>query len=250
MHIACACATGLLVLSAALPATARQSDEELAKRFFKLGSELYTRSAYAEALKNFQKSYEYSKKPALIYNMGRCYESIGKPAEAIEHYRRFLATKPKDEALIRAKIEHLQVQLGRESGGGRDAPEGSPAASRPLRTAGWVSLGVGGASLITGVVLGALAGAKSSELEEANTAGKEYADLQAEEDAGRALQTGQIVTLAIGGAAVVTGAVLLFLDSRRGSSTEEKETDEAGDDLAISPTVLPGGGGLSCRLRF
>ena len=43
----------------------------LAKKYYKLGSELYSSSNYEDALELFKKSYSYSKRHALLYNMGR-----------------------------------------------------------------------------------------------------------------------------------------------------------------------------------
>lgn len=114
--------------------------------------------------------------------------------------------------------------------------------SRPMRLAGWSLVGVGAASLITGLVLGVLAADKASELEDLNAAGAtEYARVTDEEDAGRSLQAGQIAALAVGGAAAAVGAVLLVLDAR-------KAPDES--RAWLTPSVGPGGAVVTAGVRF
>ena len=70
----------VLTLLAPLPARAQGSgaDDALAKQYYKLGVELYDRSDYEGALKQFEKAYSHSKRPAFVYNMARCYEFMGK----------------------------------------------------------------------------------------------------------------------------------------------------------------------------
>ncbi len=50
-----------------------ETNDELAKKCYKLGSELYSSSNYEDALELFKKSYGYSNRHALLYNMGRCH---------------------------------------------------------------------------------------------------------------------------------------------------------------------------------
>ena len=91
-----------------------------------------------------------------------------------------------------------------------------PSPGRPMRTAGWVLVGVGGASLIAGLVLGGWAADVAGTLEDQNAnEDTEYEDVIEDEDLGRSLQKGQVLTLIVGGAVVATGALLLILDSRK-----------------------------------
>jgi hypothetical protein len=109
-----------------------------------------------------------------------------------------------------------------------------------LRTAGFVTLGVGGAALLVagitgGVVLGRRSDAidKCGEIGGVPTCPASYGD-QLSKD--KALVVGNTVAWSIGIAGVATGAVLLLL-STRGSAKHSA--------LMPAPLVVPGGAGLS-----
>lgn len=79
------------------------------------------------------------------------------------------------------------------------------------RPAGWVSVGVGGAALIAGVIVGSMAAAKATDYEEAaNTT--LYDDLAGMRDEGQALQSAQIALLVVGGILAAAGGGLLLWD--------------------------------------
>ncbi len=108
---------------------------------------------------------------------------------------------------------------------------------------GWVLVGVGAALVATGAVLGGLASSKASELGDASRLGtqpdfSEYEDLQ---DSGQSLELGQIVSLAVGGAALATGATLLILDRLRGKLERQ---------AWIAPAISSDGVMLSGSVQF
>jgi len=112
-----------------------------------------------------------------------------------------------------------------------------------MMIAGWSLVGVGAASLAAGLVLGAMAAERASELEDHNASGTtEYTDVEGDEEAGRNLQAGQIAALAVGGAVAVTGAVLLILDARRDSGEKKSAW--------LAPAVGPGAAGVTAGVRF
>ncbi len=265
-----------------------KADEEFAKRHFKLGEEYHNRADYEKALEHFTKSFELSKKPALLFNMARCRELLGEHEKAIELYNRYLKHAPPQADLIKERVANLaklvkkqkdkseanqkkpaepkkpekpkpappkpeesaassrSVAEQREDGGAQSAnpsgpygvklraprrgaahtqtaqaepPSNPEPPSRAMRIAGWTLVGVGAAGLITGVVAGALAAEKASELEDLNAAGKtEYASVMEEDDAGRTLQSLQVAAMAGGGVVAAVGAVLLILDYRKASA--------------------------------
>jgi len=282
----------ILCLSSA-PARA-QNDTGLAQRYYKLGEELYNRSAYEEALAQFKKSYEYSQKPALLYNMARGYESLGRHEKAAEFYSRYLKHNPPNAKMIKVRITNLQrlaqrkkkpqpvpqpapqpkpasqpvaqpvvAQPATQPTPPQPTPQPSPAEPKPqpvmaqptpqpgqgpapksrtMWIAGWTMVGVGGAGLIAGLVLGGLAADKASWLEDQSASLKvEYADIKDEEALGRSLQTGQIVGLAAGGAIAATGVVLLILDSRKKPAERR---------AWLAPAISPEGALVSAGVRF
>jgi hypothetical protein len=130
-----------MMLAAALlvaPPVAAQTDEELAKRYSKLGEVLYNRSEYEGALKQFKRSYDYSERPALLYNIARCHESLGQHEKAIDVYTKYLATKPRQRGIIEQRIKNLRrlVQKKREKQRAGEASEGDgPAAAAAVDAA-------------------------------------------------------------------------------------------------------------------
>lgn len=261
-----------------------QSDEELAKRYYRLGEELYNRADYEGALKAFQHSYTYSKRPPLLYNMARCYESMGEHDRAISFYEKYLAFKPENATVIEARILNLRRLVEKKkrsretnttdtTNSHTQAPPGitkpqtsskqesvmlptqeksvaeetvvateSRSSRHPLKTTGWILAGSGGALMITGIILGtALTASKTSELEDANAAGKEYSDYKSTEDSGRTYQKAGIATFAIGAAAAVTGVVFILLD-KPSTKTERRAW--------LSPMPTPQGIMMSGGLRY
>jgi tetratricopeptide (TPR) repeat protein len=262
------CLSLLVAAPAALAQGSGQTDDELAKQYYNLGEKLYNRSDYEGALKQFQQAYNYSKRPALYYNMARCYEFMSKLEQAIAHYEKFLESKPKNEPEVRARIANLRKRLEPSKPAPTPAtrptsappptpkaqppqpvqPQPQPAkpAPRPERsrwmgTLGWVTAGAGGAILVTGAILGVLAGKKAREVEDNSTKRLEWVDSKKTWDDGQALENMQIMTLALGAAAVAGGVLLIYLDHRA-----EKEHRRAW----LAPTVTPGGAAVSGGFQF
>jgi hypothetical protein len=115
-----------------------------------------------------------------------------------------------------------------------------PPPSRWKRSAGWVLVGLGGAALITGVALGLKANAIESDLQDASSQGQPYPEWRDDESLGSSLETAEIATLAVGGAAVVGGAVLLLLDHK----------DSGRRRSQISPGVAVGGASVTATWWF
>jgi tetratricopeptide (TPR) repeat protein len=240
-----------------------QGDDELAEKYYRLGEELYKRADYEGALKEFTQSYEISKRPALLFNMARCHESLGQPEEAIRLYTDYLKSGPSNASVIEARINNLQRLVEKKkpapipapvsppkpevvpekepssgSAARKEAPvpvEEGTSPSKPLRLTGWILVGAGGALVATGIILGMKAASKQSELEDANAAGKEYADVKPIEDQGRTYKNAGIGTFVLGAAAAVTGTILLLLEGRSGESKER---------AWITPGLVPGGGAM------
>lgn len=235
---------------AAMPASA-ETDIELAKQYYDLGEKLYKRSDFKGAAANFEKSYAYSKRAELLFNIAHCHGSMGNFEKGILYYKLYLETKPANAAIVKARIKNLTRLLEEKlkatpTPAPRPEPEPvQPPAptSRPLRIPGWVLVGAGAALMATGAALGAVAASKAGELEDASRLGTlpDYSEYEDVEDSGKGLELGQIVTLAVGGAALAAGATLLILDIVGGESEHQ---------AWITPGVTPGGAMVSGGVRF
>jgi tetratricopeptide (TPR) repeat protein len=249
--------------------------EKVARKHYELGSTLYDTSNYPGALAEFEKAYKLEPKPALLFNIARCYEVMAKLEQAIKYYKLFLAKsdKPDNEDLVRARLATLERRLKEERPRQPEQPEqpkqpkepqgspppekASPAGSTPPAapkeqerggswrgTAGWVLLGVGGASLATGVVFGVLAGGKTTEYNDGVGAGKTFEELDAIDGTGKSFELAKILTLVIGGVAAAAGGGLLLWNSMSGS-----ERDVA-SGAVIAPYATTDGAGLVGRVSF
>ncbi len=248
-------AVHLITIALLLTPTVAKADEatELAKRYYKLGEELYHRAAYDEALENFKRSHKYSGKPELFYNMGRCHEALGNLEQAIEKYEAFQKARPDADPRLPARVKNLRERLAaRKNQQAKKPPkkEPAPAPEPPSRglgvkgLAGWISAGLGVALLGAGAAMGAVASSKASEVEDAFAAKKEWSEVSGAEDTGKSMETGAIIALATGGAALATGAVLLVLHYTGGS--EERPAASAW----IAPAVTPSGAALGAGFSF
>ncbi len=149
-----------------------------AEEHFTLGNSLYAQSNFADAAREFQLAYDLSTSAEMLYNLGRALEESAQLVAALDAYRRFEAAMPPtfDRRALRERIASLE---NRVRGAARPPPPRVPtpaeaAPSRPPlidvpppRTgppAGALVLMVGGgAALITGAVLGAVASASLSD---------------------------------------------------------------------------------------
>ncbi len=113
--------------------------------------------------------------------------------------------------------------------------------ARPLKTAGWVTVGVGGAMLIGGVITGGMALSLDKDLEKDCADGGCPPDLKGERDKLDTLGVATDVLIVIGSAATIAGIVMLVVDSKR---------EEGDKDTALLPTVGPGFAGFSFERRF
>ena len=99
---------------AASPSLAQ--DREAARAAFQSGVESYSAQRYAEALESFQAAYRIAPHPSVRVNMANCYEGLGRPVEALNHFERFLieadSPAPAQEREVRTAIERLRQQVG------------------------------------------------------------------------------------------------------------------------------------------
>lgn len=117
-----------------LAGSALASDDAVAvkraREHFDRGSELYRSARYDEAIREFEAAYAAKPHPSIFYNLGQCYEKLGRHPEAIAHYRRYLAEAPnaKDRDRVTVVIHNLEELAKREAVQPlhvRSAPEGA-----------------------------------------------------------------------------------------------------------------------------
>ncbi|MBI2898204.1 MAG: tetratricopeptide repeat protein [Deltaproteobacteria bacterium] len=132
------------VLLAAPSAAEAQMDERAARAHFEAASSYYDQGRYEEALHEFEEALRAApdaQKGLMVFNIGQAQERLGRLAEAIESFQRYLELEPAapDRAAIEARLSNLRARLG-ETGivlrvsedGARVSVDGSASGTTPL----------------------------------------------------------------------------------------------------------------------
>ncbi len=80
----------------------RSPEQEAADRHFKTGVARFKERKFAEALAEFQRAYDTSPHPLVLYNIAGCYRELARYGEAVKVYRKFL-----DEGIGRVPASRL-----------------------------------------------------------------------------------------------------------------------------------------------
>jgi tetratricopeptide (TPR) repeat protein len=110
-------------------------------------------------------------------------------------------------------------------------------------TAGWVTLGVGAASLVTGIVFGVMVKSKADEYSDGVAQNMTYTELEEIRDAGERYEKAEIATLVVGGVAMAAGGGLLlwhYLGKRK----------QVAQNLMVVPVASARMQGLAGVVRF
>jgi hypothetical protein len=105
-RIAMGAAALAVVLAAAQDATAQDAK---AVEAYQGGVDLAKQGKYAEAIEMFEEAMKLGAPSMALYNIARCYESMGKLDLAVDYYRRYIqAPDAEDVVGVEAKIEELE----------------------------------------------------------------------------------------------------------------------------------------------
>ncbi len=230
------------------------SARALAGTWFKKGAEAAEAGRYEEALQYFNCSLQMVEHPDTMFNAAQSARLAENRNEALRHARRYLVLDPEGKmaaeaaALVQAiedeiEEEHQEKErklreeeqrkaaleeeerakrLSEESTDEDTEPSDEPRTS-PLKTTGWIAVGVGGASLVAGGVLQGLAGKAASDGEKD---GISYDKRQDFENDMKSYQTGALVGFIVGGVALGAGIVLLVLS----------DDEDTGAEISLAPS--------------
>jgi len=150
---------------------------ESAEQLYEDGRKAYRLGRYEEAVKKFERSFELSDQPLLLYNIALAYKRLYSISKDVADLRRsknvfeeFITVAQADTALqteiedARARLAELDEEIAQaEEAAAKSRPGPTPATSdgptigpkeRKLRIAGAVTMGVGGALLLGGIGMG------------------------------------------------------------------------------------------------
>lgn len=232
------------------------------KQHYEKATRAYDVQKYAEAVEEYQRAYEIGGDPAMLYNVAQSYRLNDQLGDAQRFYRRYLQRSPnaRNRDDVEKKIADLERIIEERRKKAAAAPP-SPVAPVPIivdapaapevpvkrveaspgrRIAGIVVAAVGGAALVTAAIAGKMAGDKGSKLEADSKTGTTVFDPNLESN-GKTLNTVTIISAVMGGAAVVTGAILIL--TSRGTPPRERQA-------LVSPMVGGGLVGATAVVRF
>jgi tetratricopeptide (TPR) repeat protein len=212
----------LAIVFAVLFAVAR-ADESESKRHYEDGKKAFFLQDFKGALREFQAAYVEKPDPVLLYNIGQCQHQLAQYEAAGRSYRAFLNTssslsegqRQEVQMLVRqmddaARVEHTSHQTATKVPASAVPSAPVAVAAAPPRpwyrnAAGMSVAGAGLAAAVAGAVLVGIGARELDDARGATTLPRQRA-LQNESDT---LTTAGWVVLGIGGAALVTGAIVL-----------------------------------------
>lgn len=97
------------------PADPSQESIDEARAHFNRGTELYKLARYEEAIAEFEAAQRARPHPVIFFNLGQCYEKLGRLSAAIASYRRYLEELPnaEDRERVSVVVKNLEDRLSR-----------------------------------------------------------------------------------------------------------------------------------------
>lgn len=230
---------------------AEPSRNELARDAYEEGSTHFEAERYEEALEAFQRSYDYERLPALLFNMASALDRLGRPEQAIARYEAYLVAMEEDAnaPYVRSRIRLLQAELSETSPEARaeDQEEGGEAVSEeavqapvptdgPSRVGPIVLFAVGAAALATALGTGLRARSLDSDVREQCDGNVCPAGVESDSQRVTRLARTTDAMAGVAGAALLSGVLWWLLSG--------------GDDDAPQASATCGPGSCEAQLRL
>jgi hypothetical protein len=243
-------AFAVLVLASGIAA----ADETNAEKLYEQGQVAFDAKRFDEAISAWEQSYELSKEPDLLFNIGQAYRQRGKPGDctkAFTSYQKFIELAATSEQ--RPVAEGFAVELKACAIHEAPAPIAAPIAvpsptpimalvtappliepsngtrsGRTEKIAGFTLAGGGVALVATGFYFGHRASSLGNEVTSTCAKGCDWAVYGPKNTDGRSAQTKQYVFDGLGAAAIVGGGIMYWLGTREGAPSIALATHRGG----------------------
>ncbi len=264
------------------------TEQESARSHFRVGQLMYGEGRFDEAAAEFDRAYELSGRPELLYNAFLAHRDAGQVAEAVDRLRQYLAQSPDPtdretlerrlaamEATLeqqrreanmsaeeRAALEAERARIAAEADEHRtDAERLREARERERRRNNptpLVIMGSGAGVLVGGIVLGVitqttnLADLRDNCPNDVCISGfPEGSTLDEVLDEARRRTIATDVMLAVGGATAVTGLVLLLIQRKRYAPDDDDDESSASTrHTDVSGGCGPQGCNMNVQVTF
>jgi tetratricopeptide (TPR) repeat protein len=246
----------LATLTSAPTAMADAETDEEARALYQAGRIAFDQGRFDSALDYFQRSYELSGRPALLFNIGSAADRLRRDAVALDAFERYLEEVPDspDTASVQARIRVLRAAVAAEEAAPEPPPEEEPglaedpylegepvidyglepAPHRSRRKLGWILTSAGAGVAFTGFVLFATGQVKRNDIEGAAD-GTPFSEVEGSTNANAFTASGAVISL-LGFGAIATGVTLLL----------KGDGEPGGRAVKLSPSF----GGLSLSGSF
>jgi tetratricopeptide (TPR) repeat protein len=110
------------------------ADAAKARAHFDRGRTFFEVDEYRKAIAEFKAGHIEKSDPAFLYNIGECYRRLGELPEALQFYRRFLATAAPDDKtrpIVEQRIADLKTVADEPKVAPTEPPPGDVALSAP-----------------------------------------------------------------------------------------------------------------------
>jgi Tfp pilus assembly protein PilF len=244
----------------------QKADDERGRFHFQAGASYYEAGDYEDALREFQRAYEVSKRPELFYNLSLCHQQLGHLSEAAKYLERYLqeVENVPNRVNLERRLDNLKARLAAGEGEAPPAPghdgqteqpanAGQPGvgtfegdtraagvdrtdAKRGVPLPAIIAWAAGGTLILGSVITGSMALSEKSRVDDLPCAPSATCTSDDVAKLNRLARTTDVL-LFTGLAGAVAGTVLFFV--LRGG--KEKQGGSAA--LQISPWVDPRGGG-------
>ena len=209
-----------------------------ARGLYDAGAVAFSDGRFEDALSRWQEAYALSDLSAFLYNIGTAYDRLGRSAEALEHYRAYVAALPEAENLnyVMRRMTVLETQIpsanenaenedetesvdgGETADGGASSQHGSSRVSVPAIA----MVAGGGALLVAGLATGLAANGRYTTLEDGCVQGRCQAAQQGDIDGLKRLALSTDILLSVGVVATLAGVLWLIIGG--GSDNEDGQT--------------------------
>ena len=275
-----------VVLAAAGAREARAQDYEAAGRDFAAAQEAFGKGQFGKAAELFEKAYEITKDPVLLYNIGEANEKAGNGKQAVRFYGRYVQEQP--SATDRPEVEKRIAQLREKYKLPADAanpqspaetapPPANPPAAQPekaptpattesapvgildedhpsrTKVAAWVGVAATVALLTAGAICGLVAQSRSDEISRREIAVNADGtppkfDAATESQFSDLRSEGKAYDAA--GIALLTGAGVVAVISGVLFYLDHRNKVSAPSAASLTPRIGRSGGGLALEVRF
>ncbi|MEE2787340.1 MAG: hypothetical protein VX589_08380 [Myxococcota bacterium] len=226
--------------SVAQPAVNEAKVQEAAEQSFFEGLRLYRNKSYPDAIVAFQTAYARTRNIDMLFNIARCYESLGRPRDAAVWYQAYLRGKPVDESAILKRIAVLAPELSSAKNAAAPGDQAAlalkPIELQPVGTR-WLKWGLIGLSG-TALTVSALAGIRAiGDADDLDNARDSVETDQRQKTADRS----KLTALSLLGLGLVSGGVATYL-----ILSEAREFAKPSLDVSLTQ----GGAGVSYSTAF